>query len=755
MCGLSSSLSPERRGVVELEIVVPRLLALATLVVVTLVASTLTVTQAEPSSAAITMDTWVDGGPISTISPAGPHVTRSQIVEAKGSLIAVWLSESGDRAPLSTSYSRDRGVTWSAPRTLATNSFASTTEFDVVSNAGVVTVVWQAPFGSVSKVQTTSSPDGGKSWSTVVGLGSAQASGPRVVATTAGPVIAWTEGARSPDAIHASRSTDGGRTWSTPAIAYTNAAQGVRLVGFVFDTRKIVAVGATYIRSSSAWESRLISVSSADAGNSWGPPTDLHAVTATNIASFVQTASANGGIVVSWDVGVGTTQYATSHDSGQTWVVRGNTPFAKAENQRLYEHSDSLMWVAPFDAFDRFSISTNGGRSWSTPRDIGEGRGSGHTDDVIVADGVIYAAGFNGTVRMSYDGGRTWTREGDMDGRNNSGNLTRLAPVGGAVIAYWTDPVYSGARLRSAAVIESTRIAGADRYETARRISQQFAPMGRRSGSVVYIATGADFPDALVAASAAAKRGGPLLLSPPSGLHAETVAELRRLTPQRVVIAGGTGALSARVQSQVADVVGANNVKRLGGATRYETARLIIEDAFPQLTGVYLATGRDFADALAATSAAASQGAAVMITDGKAGSLDANARRIVDSNSVRSVRIAGGTAVVSSGIERQLRNLKGSNAVARIAGADRYATSALLNKGAGPFGPTVYYATGASFADALGGAALAGATGSALFTVPRTCVPQAVLSQLGGKRDVRLLGGVGALWDTVLDSVPC
>lgn len=72
---------------------------------------------------------------------------------------------------------------------------------------------------------------------------------------------------------------------------------------------------------------------------------------------------------------------------------------------------------------------------------------------------------------------------------------------------------------------------------------------------VAYVANGMDFPDALAGAAAAGLLGGPVLLTPSNGLPAAVKNELSRLRPQRVVILGGTGVVSATVESQVGAAV--------------------------------------------------------------------------------------------------------------------------------------------------------------------------------------------------------
>ncbi|WP_448941418.1 cell wall-binding repeat-containing protein [Microcella sp.] len=300
------------------------------------------------------------------------------------------------------------------------------------------------------------------------------------------------------------------------------------------------------------------------------------------------------------------------------------------------------------------------------------------------------------------------------------------------------------------------RLQGSDRYATAVEVSKEFESFGGAEGSVAYVATGANFPDALVAAAAAGSQQAPLLLTPTASMPAVVIAELQRLDPARVVIVGGTGAVSAAVRSQITGALPDAIVDRLGGASRYETARLVVQDAFPGVDSVYVATGRNFPDALAAAAAAVRRGAAVMITDGNAPTLGADALAVVQPDAVTSVYIAGGTGAVSAGIQTQLNTLKGAPNVTRYAGANRYETSLLLNRGVpGGFGPTAYLATGTGFADALGGAALAGATGSALYTVPPTCVPSGVRTDLEDYARSTQKGDRGALSAAVLNLTVC
>jgi len=142
---------------------------------------------------------------------------------------------------------------------------------------------------------------------------------------------------------------------------------------------------------------------------------------------------------------------------------------------------------------------------------------------------------------------------------------------------------------------ETLRLSGADRYATAARISSAgFGP----GVPTAFIATGSNFPDALAGAPASATLGGPLLLTARSSLPGATRTELSRLKPQRIVILGGTAAVSGTVATQL-DAYTTGPVQRWSGADRYATAAAVAARAFATAGTAFVASGLGFPDALA------------------------------------------------------------------------------------------------------------------------------------------------------------
>jgi putative cell wall-binding protein len=296
------------------------------------------------------------------------------------------------------------------------------------------------------------------------------------------------------------------------------------------------------------------------------------------------------------------------------------------------------------------------------------------------------------------------------------------------------------------------RLAGADRYATAVAISKQYSA----GVDVVYIATGANYPDALSAAPAAAAQGGPLLLTPAKTLPSNVKAEIVRLKPKAIVVVGGSAVVSKAVYTALAGLT--PHIRRDAGIDRYDTSRVITTRAFPAgAKKAYFATGANFPDALSASAAAGSSASPVILVNGLARSIDSKTAALISRLGVTTAKIAGGTGVVSSGIESSLRAQSTITSVQRLAGADRYATSRAINHAAFATAPQAFFAVGTGFADALAGAALAGRNSAPLYVVPRSCVPSVVISDLTNFGTVQrvLLGGTAVLTSGVERLTPC
>lgn len=197
-------------------------------------------------------------------------------------------------------------------------------------------------------------------------------------------------------------------------------------------------------------------------------------------------------------------------------------------------------------------------------------------------------------------------------------------------------------------------------------------------------------------------------------------------------------------------------VDRISGSDRYVTAANIAAAYPDDVDTVYIATGNQFADALSGAASAAKgivpttngmeptvtpdgSPAPVLLT--RVGSLPQATISAIEDIDPSNIVILGGEVAVSAAVEAQL---EGYGEVTRIAGRDRFETSALI---AAQYGTVdhVYVATGQNeaFADALSGSALAATEGVPVLLTRTDSVPGSIttaLEGLGGPQ-VHVLGG--------------
>lgn len=282
----------------------------------------------------------------------------------------------------------------------------------------------------------------------------------------------------------------------------------------------------------------------------------------------------------------------------------------------------------------------------------------------------------------------------------------------------------------------SGRLAGTDRFQTSAAISSAFFDAG--AASVVYVANGLAFPDALGASAAAARSGGPLLMTRQDSVPAATVAEIQRLHPPRIVVVGGVGAVGNAAYDKLATL--APQISRVSGLDRFATSRAVATDAFPpgKVNSVFIATGLNFPDALVAGSAAGYQGGPLILVNGASGALDQATKQLIQNLGPLRIYIVGGTSSVSTGIQSDLQNL-GVPTVLRLGGLDRYGTAQAVNSEVFPFADTAFMASSLGFADALSISAVAGVVGAPLLLARPTCLP------FGEFSDSTLLG-VSTYW---------
>lgn len=340
--------------------------------------------------------------------------------------------------------------------------------------------------------------------------------------------------------------------------------------------------------------------------------------------------------------------------------------------------------------------------------------------------------------------------------------VTSYGPVAcnGHSVAAWTPsaltwirsktglPLGSGAGLPSTG-LEITRVFGLDRYETAAAVGAIWQEAG-----TVFVATGAKFPDALAAGAAASAYGVPVLLVRPDSVPESTRLLLERLAPTTIVLAGGPAAISVAVEEELRALTGAT-IEREGGLDRYETADLLTGDAWDGYVSdrVWVASGRDFADPLIASTAAAVFGDAFVLIDGLRPLPEYTKSRLA-SLAPSLITVVGAEEAFTSVALDELRTI---STVSIVSDADVTARSVAVWEGL-DVSEWAALATVSNFPDALSAVPFSALEPvSPLMLVPPTCVPVEVRSEMTrlGVSSLAIFGGPAALSENVEALVAC
>ncbi len=280
------------------------------------------------------------------------------------------------------------------------------------------------------------------------------------------------------------------------------------------------------------------------------------------------------------------------------------------------------------------------------------------------------------------------------------------------------------------------RASGGDRYATAVAVSRETYARAE----TVILARGDDFADALAAGPLAAALDAPILLVQNGGLTQATKNEIARLGAKRAIPIGGTGAIPNSVRSHLPAGTNLDTGARLAGADRYATS-LAVAKRLAQVKGdprmeIMVATGTDFADAIAAGPAAIRSGSAIVLYDQVRA-----AAPVRDYLRGRTVHALGGPAA------NALRGA-GIPAKSRLVGQDRFDTARLIAERYFSGKRPAYLAYGLDFPDGLAASVLAGRDGAPLLLSRQNALTAPTVRALGrgyGERYVMLVGGEGVM----------
>ena len=285
------------------------------------------------------------------------------------------------------------------------------------------------------------------------------------------------------------------------------------------------------------------------------------------------------------------------------------------------------------------------------------------------------------------------------------------------------------ASVSNAAEQKVIRISGKDRIATSVEISKS----AYSTSENVVLASGFNFADALSAGQLASALNAPLLLSSKDKLDNETESEINRLKAKNVYIVGGNHTIK---KSSVDSYLKKKNIKvtRLEGNNRYKTSEKVMEKTKEFINPQYLliASGKDFPDALAATSFMVNHKSVMVLSDGNS----------YPSSSLKEIAIGGKKQL-------PLEKFKGE----RISGRNRYETALAIAKRSFNDNENVVLASGQVFADSLSAVSLTKKHNAPIILTEFENLTKNTKEYLNKRESIYIVGGFKTIDKDILANI--
>ena len=230
----------------------------------------------------------------------------------------------------------------------------------------------------------------------------------------------------------------------------------------------------------------------------------------------------------------------------------------------------------------------------------------------------------------------------------------------------------------------TTRVAGADRINTAVEVSKKYY----NTADTVIVANYEQFADSLSASALSKALKAPILLVKKDQLDSVVAQEIKRLGAKNVIVIGGEKSVD-----KTKDSLSQYNVRTIAGANRYETSAKIAQEVI-KLTGTkkaVIASGEVFADALTVAPLANKNNMPILLV--QPNNIPKATQEVLKQ--IKKAIIVGGEKTISKEVANKLPN------ATRIAGANRYETAKKIYEYGFKDRKEVNIANGTNFADSL------------------------------------------------------
>lgn len=239
----------------------------------------------------------------------------------------------------------------------------------------------------------------------------------------------------------------------------------------------------------------------------------------------------------------------------------------------------------------------SGRTRYLTSKAVAENFSSGKVDNIVIATGTGYADALSvSTLAGKLKAPILLVNQTVSKSQDALDYISKHMTNGKVWIAGGTGVVDTTFESKLSSMGKSVeRVEGRTRYDTCQAIADKVdAP----NGTPVFIASGENFPDALSAASVAASKGYPIILTQKNKLPNGVESYLLKQQPSEVYIVGETGVISSTVESKIKSTLPGTTITRLGGQNRFDTSVTVYKKFFPNPSNIFIASGMDFPDAL-------------------------------------------------------------------------------------------------------------------------------------------------------------
>ena len=300
------------------------------------------------------------------------------------------------------------------------------------------------------------------------------------------------------------------------------------------------------------------------------------------------------------------------------------------------------------------------------------------------------------------------------------------------------------------------RVAGAHRWETALKVAEEMrVNLGVVKFDAIIVASGNDFADALAGSYLATVKNAPILLSWGKGgqyeyLDYDNIYYIQqKLAPGGTVyILGGKNAVPELYENNMSADYYGFRTQRLGGAHRFETNLMILEEAgVKEGDEVLVCTSTNFADSLSASAT----GKPILLVWNESGALFGDQPSYLAGLKNCTFTVVGGESAVSKKLETAISRY---GKVSRLAGSNRFETSVKVAKACFDAPESVVMAYAWNYPDGLCGGGLAYSMNAPLVLTMTDYKTQAVdYANEEGILEGAVLGGTVLISDNAVRAI--